>query len=60
MSGADPVDTENPVRIENAGRPGLAAAIRDLIVQMGQANFLRGAPRIQGGGSLLRRPGGPS
>ena len=30
------------------GRPGLAAAIRDLIEQMGQANFLWGAPRIHG------------
>src|SRR5882762_3461092 len=28
------------------GRPGLAAAIRDLIQQMCQANFLWGAPRI--------------
>jgi putative transposase len=30
------------------GRPGLTAAIRDLIEQMGQANFLWGAPRIHG------------
>ena len=30
------------------GRPGLAAAIRDLIQQMCQANFLWGAPRIHG------------
>src|SRR5262249_32766366 len=30
------------------GRPGLAAAIRDLIQQMSQANFLWGAPRIHG------------
>ena len=30
------------------GRPGLPAAIRDLIQQMCQANFLWGAPRIHG------------
>ena len=30
------------------GRPGLVAAIRDLIEQMGRANFLWGAPRIHG------------
>jgi hypothetical protein len=30
------------------GRPGLAAAIRDLIQQMSQANFLWGARRIHG------------
>jgi putative transposase len=30
------------------GRPGLVAAIRDLIQQMCQANFLWGAPRIHG------------
>ena len=30
------------------GRPSLAAAIRDLIQQMSQANFLWGAPRIHG------------
>src|SRR5215813_10867191 len=30
------------------GRPSLAAAIRDLIEQMSQANFLWGAPRIHG------------
>jgi putative transposase len=30
------------------GRPSLAAAIRDLIEQMGQVNFLWGAPRIHG------------
>ena len=30
------------------GRPGLAAAIRDLIQQMCQANFLWRAPRIHG------------
>ena len=30
------------------GRPGLADAIRDLIQQMSQANFLWGAPRIHG------------
>ena len=30
------------------GRPGLAAAIRDLIQQMSQRNFLWGAPRIHG------------
>ena len=30
------------------GSPGLAAAIRDLIEQMGQANFLWGTPRIHG------------
>ena len=30
------------------GRPGLAAAIRDLIQQMSQAYFLWGAPRIHG------------
>jgi hypothetical protein len=30
------------------GRPGLATAIRDLIQQMCQANFMWGAPRIHG------------
>jgi hypothetical protein len=30
------------------GRPGLAATIRDWIEQMGQADFLWGAPRIHG------------